>query len=53
MFEFFDFDGSCNVGALLENKARSHCLMLVLRGRIIRSFRFELGCYADQWTLNV
>ena len=39
----FDLYGSCTIRAL-QKKARSHCVMLVLGGHVIRSIRHELGC---------
>ena len=55
MFDF-DFHGSCNLGAS-QNKACSYCVMLVLRDRIIRSFRHELGstgcCLQDSKCMSI
>ena len=52
----FDFHGSCNIGAS-QNKACSYGVMLVLRDRIIRSFRHELGstgcCLRDSKCMSI
>ena len=40
---FFELYGSCKV-RVIQNKARSHSVMLVLGGCVIRSYRHALGC---------
>ena len=55
MFDFH-FHDSCEIGAS-QNKACSYCVMLVLRDRIIRSFRHELGstrcCLRDTKRMSI